>query len=328
MRAACGGDCPWHTSRRRVSLPAPGPSEDRSLAVDLPGEISGPWRLFIRSDAEDAVEEADGEADNDGEALEVEIAPLLAAALRVEAVSGPTGTSWGDDGDGHLAGWAMPARLAGTEGAVDQVSGCPATGCSTATTCCWRPWRPARAGPRETYVTSNRGHHTRRGHRDLPADRGHGHDGCRGRKAPTRATTPPRRWTRVDRREPRAGPRGERGGRPARRQPGRGGDDPLRVDNIGEGPARAPFTDMVYPRPAARFPGRVISASGHARSICGGDFYEAALDVTLPSLDAGTWSVLVVTDGRANVFELGREDITAVAAVPFGISAPISTSRP
>lgn len=75
---------------------AAGAEQVRQLAVRLPSGISGPWYLFVRTDAGLAVDEGEGEINNLGAGRPIQ---LLIGDLIVESVTAPARLAWGDTVD-------------------------------------------------------------------------------------------------------------------------------------------------------------------------------------------------------------------------------------
>ncbi|MDN5787397.1 CARDB domain-containing protein, partial [Pseudorhodobacter sp.] len=299
-------------------------AETVTTTVTLPPSIVGDWRLAVIVDAAAAVTEGDGEANNISAQRPLTIAAALAPDLVVEAVAGVQAATWGQS---VQVGWrvANAGRVAtagtwtdavylsqdGVVGAGDILlaevaapAGPLAVGATyTGNASVVIPGGITGAW-RLIVVTDSAN--------TLPEGAAEGNNSLAALEPVAISSSPAADLVASNVIGPANG------------SPGTVAGVTWRVDNEGEGPARAPWTDYVYLTASGGLGGAYfIGQYRHDTTLAAGDGVDVSLNVTLPAVPDGTWRFLVITDRLEQVYEIGREaNNSALAVAPFGLSTP------
>ena len=308
-------------SSARTTLAA-GSFEDVSISLQLPQDLVGAYKLAVITDALSAVEEGDDEGDNVSVPLSVEILPANSPDLVVEAVAGPSDASWGDtatvswrvgnDGQAIATGdWTDRVYLSSDSilDASDILLGEFAAS---------RELQPG-----QTYVAEHQivvpGGLTgsfrilvETDAENAVAEGAKENNNVEATLEPVLISSSPAPDLVVT----------DVSG-PIDAVPGERVTVNWRVENQGEGAARGPFYDRVYltrtgTLSGARYMGQLV----HSTTVEANDGYPASMEIVVPLLEEGEWTLLVQTDALGQVYELGREDNLRLADEPFGIATP------
>ena len=308
-----------------VSRPALGIGETdpASTLVTLPTDLLGSYRLWILADADNNVNEGDDENDNASPGLLLNITEADTPDLRVEAVAGPTTASWGESVNllwrvgnagnlGTSGGWTDRVLL--SSDAIPDAGDIVLAEIAA----------PQNLAPGGTYVNSASviipgglsGSYRLIVVTDSADDVDEGLQEDNNADAalePIAVSSSPAPDLVVSLVE------GPLTGEPGTTQTVR-----WRVDNIGEGPARAPFSDRIYLTQTGTLSGaRYLGELNRTIDVLSQEGYDAEIDITVPTdLAPGEWRFLVITDFREAVYELGREDNSRLADDPLAISTP------
>ncbi|WP_415234604.1 CARDB domain-containing protein, partial [Pseudorhodobacter sp.] len=299
-------------------------AETVTTTITLPPSLFGDWRLAVIVDADAAVNEGDGEGNNLSARLPLTIAPAALPDLVVEAVAGTQAASWGQSvqvgwrvaNQGHSATsatWADSVYLS-QDGVLDAGDMLLAQVAA--------PAGPLAVG--ETYTGSATvvipGGITGAWRLIVVTDSGNTQAEGAGEASNSRAALEPILISSSAAADLVAlnvvGPTDG--------SPGTVAQVSWRVENRGEGIARAPWTDYIYLTATGGLVGaRHIGTYRHDTTLAAGAGVDLSLDVTLPTVPDGIWRFLVVTDRLEQVYEIGREENNAaLAPVPFGLSTP------